>query len=90
MVIHGDCLDKVKQMNSASVDMIYLDPPFFTQKVRSLKDVQGNEYSFRDVWNSRRDYLDYIKVRVFEFRRVLKDTGSIFYIVMIKLHIICV
>ena len=78
MVIHGDCLDKVKQMNSASVDMIYLDPPFFTQKVQSLKDVQGNEYSFGDVWNSRRDYLDYIKIRVFEFRRVLKDTGSIF------------
>lgn len=58
--------------------MIYLDPPFFTQKTQTLKDTQGNEYSFGDVWNSRTEYLDYIKVRIYELKRVLKDTGSIF------------
>ena len=44
MVIHGDCLDILKQIDSNSVDMIYLDPPFFTQKMQSLKDTQGTEY----------------------------------------------
>ena len=78
MVIHGDCLDILKQIDSNSVDMIYLDPPFFTQKMQSLKDTQGTEYFFGDVWNSREEYLDYMKVRVYELKRVLKDTGSIF------------
>lgn len=78
MVICGDCLDFLKKMDNKSVDMIYLDPPFFTQKTQTLKDAQGNEYSFGDVWNSRTEYLDYIKVRVCELKRVLKDTGSIF------------
>lgn len=78
MVIHGDCLDILKQMDSSSVDMIYLDPPFFSQKIQSLKNTQGMEYSFGDVWNSREEYLDYMKVRIYELKRVLKDTGSIF------------
>lgn len=78
MVIYGDCLDILKQIDSNSVDMIYLDPPFFTQKMQSLKDTQGTEYFFGDVWNSREEYLDYMKVRVYELKRVLKDTGSIF------------
>ncbi len=78
MVIHGDCLDILKQIDGNSVDMIYLDPPFFTQKMQSLKDTQGTEYFFGDVWNSREEYLDYMKVRVYELKRVLKDTGSIF------------
>ena len=78
MVIHGDCWYILKQIDSNSVDMIYLDPPFFTQKMQSLKDTQGTEYFFGDVWNSREEYLDYMKVRVYELKRVLKDTGSIF------------
>lgn len=78
MVMHGDCLKILKQIDSNSVDMVYLDPPFFSQKVQSLKDAQGNEYSFGDVWNSREEYLDYMRVRVYELKRVLKDTGSIF------------
>lgn len=78
MVIHGDCLDILKQIDNDSVDMVYLDPPFFTQKMQSLKDTQGTEYFFGDVWNSRKEYLDYMKVRVYELKRVLKDTGSIF------------
>lgn len=78
MVIHGDCLDILEQIDNSSIDMIYLDPPFFTQKMQSLKDTQGTEYFFRDVWNSREQYLDYMKVRVYELKRVLKDTGSIF------------
>ena len=78
MIINGDCLDTVKQMESSSVDMIYLDPPFFTQKVQSLRNVQGREYSFGDVWSNRNEYLEYIKVRILEFKRILKDTGSIF------------
>ena len=78
MIIHGDCLDIVKKMDNSSVDMIYLDPPFFTQQIQILNDTKGNEYFFNDIWNSRTEYLNYIKIRICEFKRVLKDTGSIF------------
>ncbi len=78
MVICGDCLEILKNMDSASIDLVYLDPPFFTQRVQTLKDSKGKEYSFDDVWNSRQEYLDYIQTRVCELRRLLKDTGSIF------------
>ena len=71
-------MEVLKQMESNAVDMVYLDPPFFTQQMQSLKDTQGNEYSFGDNWNSREEYLDYMKARVCELKRVLKDTGSIF------------
>ena len=78
MVICGDCLETLKNMDTASIDMVYLDPPFFTQKVQTLKDTKGKEYSFDDVWNSRQEYLNYIQVRLYELKRLLKDTGSIF------------
>lgn len=32
MVIHGDCLEILKQMERNAVDMIYLDPPFLRGK----------------------------------------------------------
>lgn len=78
MVICGDCLDILKNMDTESIDMIYLDPPFFTQKVQSLKDKEGNEYSFCDVWESRQEYLEYVQLRMYEMKRLLKNTGSIF------------
>ena len=36
-IIQGDCLDIVQGMQQNSVNLIYLDPPFFTQKQHSLK-----------------------------------------------------
>ena len=78
MVVCDDCLAVLKKMSGKSVDMIYLDPPFFTQKIQHLKDVYGKEYAFCDVWNSRTEYLEYMKQRIIEMKFVLKDTGSIF------------
>lgn len=31
-LIHCDCKDALEKMPSESVDLIYLDPPFFTNK----------------------------------------------------------
>lgn len=58
--------------------MVYLDPPFFSQKVQSMKASDGTEYQFSDVWESREAYLEYMKSRIEDTRRVLKKTGSIF------------
>lgn len=79
MLLIGDCLEKLKEIEDSSVDLIYLDPPFFTQKTQSLKTKdRKKEYSFNDTWDSMNEYIQYIEDRLFECRSVLKDTGSIF------------
>lgn len=79
MLILGDCLVKLKEVKGNSIDLVYLDPPFFSQKMQSLK-TRNNEkkYSFNDKWESIDSYKNYIKERLFECKRVLKKTGSIF------------
>ena len=79
MILQGDCLKELKKIDNESVDLVYLDPPFFTQKKQSLKSRDNlKEYSFNDTWESIESYKDYIKERLVECKRVLKDTGSIF------------
>ena len=68
----------MKELESDSIDMIYLDPPFFTQREQKLSDSNGKEYSFADSWKSREEYLDYMKIRLIEMRRILKPEGNIF------------
>lgn len=78
MLINDDCLKAVASLESASVDMVYLDPPYFTQKRQTLSDSNGNKYEFSDIWPSRKDYLHFIQERLVEIHRVLKETGTIF------------
>lgn len=75
----GNCLDKIKEIIDLSVDLVYIDPPFFTQKTHSLKTRDNKkEYFFDDTWNSLEDYLHFMRGCLFECKRILKDTGSIF------------
>jgi len=75
----GDCLNELKKIDDDSIDLVYLDPPFFTQKTHKLKTRDnGREYEFTDTWNSLDDYLLFMKERLLECQRVLKKTGSIF------------
>lgn len=78
VVINDDCLNALLAMENASVDMVYLDPPFFTQREQVLRDADGNVYAFSDVWSSRCDYLRFMKERLLEIKRVLKETGTVF------------
>ncbi len=78
-VLHGDCRDVLKSLGAASVDLAYLDPPFFTQKTHSLSTRDNSaEYSFEDRWASLDDYLAFMAEVLQACRRVLRETGSIF------------
>lgn len=77
-IFPGDCLDLLQRLPAASVDLIYLDPPFFTQKTQHLQSRQGEAYSFSDCWASRKEYLTFLKVRLSEMHRVLKAAGNLF------------
>lgn len=78
MLIHGDCKTELKKIEQSSVDLIYLDPPFFTQKTQILKNKDNKEYSFQDSWDNIVTYKNYIQERLEECKKVLKNTGSIF------------
>lgn len=78
MLHNNDCLEILKTIADESIDMIYLDPPFYTQKKQTLCNADGKEYMFLDIWKSRDEYLDYISVRLVEMKRVLKPSGNIF------------
>lgn len=78
-VIRGDCLKSLAAVPDNSVDLIYLDPPFFSQRDHSLMKKDGSAaYRFSDTWESLSDYLEFLKVRVSLCRRKLKKTGSLF------------
>lgn len=75
----GDCIRELKKIEEGSVDLIYLDPPFFTQKEHSLTPRDNSkEYNFNDVWASLDEYLNFIEHTILEGKRILKDSGSIF------------
>lgn len=78
-IFNDDCKNVLKYIKKESVDLIYLDPPFFTQKVQKLKTRDNSkEYSFNDVWESRNEYISYIKERLVILKNVMKNSGSIF------------
>ena len=75
----GDCLTWLQTIKPGSVDLVYLDPPFFTQRVQRSKTRDTiQEYGFSDTWASIEEYRAFMKLRIEECRRALKDTGSIF------------
>lgn len=75
----GDCFDVMENIASSSVDLIYLDPPFFTGKKHKLKNKdRTKEYEFEDSWGGMLEYKDFLFDRIKLMHSLLKDTGSIF------------
>ena len=79
-LILGDNLEILKTMESETVDLIYLDPPFFSNRnYEVIWGDKGEVRSFQDRWAGGIDhYIAWLKERVIEMHRVLKPTGSIF------------
>ena len=69
-VRQGDCLDVVRDLPAESVDLVYVDPPFFTQKIHSLvtRD-RRTTFQFSDEWSSRAEYLQFVRLRLAELAR---------------------
>lgn len=78
MLYNDDCINILKNMDECSIDMIYLDPPFFTQRKQQLSNSDGKIYEFSDSWDSREAYLEYMRIRLLEMKRILKETGNLF------------
>jgi DNA modification methylase len=75
-----DNLRRLQQFPDECVDLIYLDPPFFSN--RNYEVIFGDEEevrSFDDRWEGGINvYLDWMMQRVQQLYRVLKPTGSLY------------
>jgi len=80
MVRLGDCLDVMREMTPASVDLAYIDPPFFTQRVHQLHTRDRTRlFSFEDLWSSEEEYARFLFDRLRGIHRLLSAKGSVFF-----------
>lgn len=74
-LFHGDCLLVLGSLPNETIDLIYADPPFFSNRSYQV----GTNLAFDDKWDGGMDqYIDWISPVLLECKRVLKSTGSIY------------
>lgn len=80
VLYRDDNIEVLRTLPDKSVDLVYLDPPFFSNRFYEV--IWGEEAevrSFEDRWaGGIQHYVDWMKGRVFELHRVLKATGSLY------------
>lgn len=78
-ILHGNCIDRLQEIDANNIDLVYFDPPFFTQKRHSLTNRENTKtYEFDDRYESLEEYLCLIEKTLIQSKRVLKNTGSVF------------
>jgi len=76
----GDNLEQLKKLPNACVDLIYIDPPFNSNRNYEVFWPETSERRrFDDRHESTKAYIDYMRPRCAEMSRVLKKTGSFYY-----------
>ena len=76
----GDNLEVMRSLPAESIDLMYADPPFFSQREYSIVwNDAGERRSFSDVWkDGLNGYLIWMNARLAESKRLLKQTGSLY------------
>jgi site-specific DNA-methyltransferase (adenine-specific) len=76
----GDNLEQLKKLPENCVDLIYIDPPFNSNRNYEVFWGETKEKrSFEDRHASTQAYIDFMRPRCVELHRVLKKTGSFYY-----------
>src|SRR3990172_8599242 len=79
-IYRGDCLEILRHFPSECVDLIYIDPPFNSN--RNYEVFWGDtaeKRAFADRYGDAMAYITYMRPRIGELCRVLKKTGSFYY-----------
>jgi DNA modification methylase len=80
VVYCGDNLEQLAKLPDACVDLIYIDPPFNSNRNYEVFWGETKEKrSFEDRHASTQAYIDYMRPRCVQLARVLKKTGSFYY-----------
>ncbi len=76
----GDNLEQLKKLPDACVDLIYIDPPFNSNRNYEVFWGETKEKrAFEDRHASTQAYIEFMRPRCVELARVLKRTGSFYY-----------
>ena len=73
----GDNLEQLRKLPEACIDLIYIDPPFNSNRNYEVFWGETKEKrAFEDRHESTQAYIDFMRPRCVELARVLKKTGS--------------
>ncbi len=76
----GDNLEQLRKLPDACVDLIYIDPPFNSNRNYEVFWGETKEKrAFADRHASTQAYIEFMRPRCVELHRVLKKTGSFYY-----------
>jgi DNA modification methylase len=76
----GDNLEQLKKLPDACIDLIYIDPPFNSNRNYEVFWGETKEKrAFEDRHESTQAYIEFMRPRCVEMARVLKETGSFYY-----------
>jgi site-specific DNA-methyltransferase (adenine-specific) len=76
----GDNLEQLRKLPDACVDLSYIDPPFNSNRNYEVFWGETKEKrSFDDRHASTQSYIEFMRPRCVEMRRVVKPTGSFYY-----------
>lgn len=75
----NDARTALQKIVDNSINLVYLDPPFFSQKEHELRSrSDGKKYSFEDKFSSKEEYISFMSSILQEIKRILKVDGSVF------------
>ncbi|MEN6533203.1 MAG: DNA methyltransferase [Bryobacteraceae bacterium] len=76
----GDNLEQLQKLPDACIDLIYIDPPFNSNRNYEVFWGETKEKrAFEDRHENTKAYIDYMRPRCEQMARVLKKTGSFYY-----------
>lgn len=78
-LIWGDNLAIMRDLPDESIDLIYIDPPFFSgRNYNFIFNDKSEVKTFTDIWDEGLDgYIVWLNARLWEMKRLLKSTGSL-------------
>ena len=76
----GDNLEQLKKLPDGCIDLIYIDPPFNSNRNYEVFWGETKEKrAFEDRHASTQAYIEFMRPRCVQLARVLKKTGSFYY-----------
>src|SRR5438270_231371 len=76
----GDNLDQLRKFPAGCVDLIYIDPPFNSNRNDEVFSGETREKrAFEDRHASTAAYIAFMRPRCVELSRVIKKRGSFYY-----------
>ncbi|MDP8239207.1 MAG: DNA methyltransferase [Candidatus Hatepunaea meridiana] len=76
----GDCLQKLKDFPDESINLVYIDPPFNSNRnYEAFWGDRKEKRAFDDRFGDAEHYINWMTPRLIQLARSIKHTGSFYY-----------